>query len=394
MISKKASQVEDSITMAISALATKMKAEGHPVLSFSAGEPDFDTPKLIQDSAIDAILKGKTRYTAASGIVQLKEAVCAKLSRDHGLVYKPENIVVSCGAKHSLYNAFVAMLDPGDEVIIPSPYWVSYPDQVKMVDGVPVIIETTDKTEFKVSPEQVEKAITPKTKLFILNSPSNPTGGVYSKSELEALAKIFIKHNIYVISDEIYEKLVYGETFHSIAEIPGMKPLTILINGVAKAYAMTGWRIGYAAAEKPIADAMGRIQSQTTSNPTTPSQWACVDALNKGDESIEAMRLEFDERRKAMIGALNKIPDVTCMEAKGAFYAFPNVSSLYGKSCASGLITDSASFCNFLLKEKLVACIPGIGFGADDYIRFSYACSMKDIEEGMQRLKEFILSLK
>lgn len=396
MISHRASQTEDSITMAISAMAVQMRKEGKPVISFSAGEPDFKTPTFIQDAGISAIRDGKTTYTAASGIIELKQAVCAKLRQDHGLEYSPANIVISCGAKQSIYNALMALVNPGDEVIIPVPYWVSYPDQVNLVGGRSVFIPTTEATQFKITPEQLLAAITPKTKLLILNSPSNPSGMIYSRKELEAIARIIVEHSILVISDEIYEKLIYDESegHVSIAEIsPEAKALTIVINGVSKAYSMTGWRIGYAAAPVDIADAMGKIQSHCTSNPTTPSQWASVAALTGDTSEITAMKNEFHTRRDAMVAALNAIPGITCEMPMGAFYAFPNVSQCFGKRSATGLITDSASFCKLLLQDVFVAAVPGSGFGSDQNIRLSYATSMTNITEGIQRLHQWIESL-
>ncbi|NBV41524.1 pyridoxal phosphate-dependent aminotransferase [bacterium] len=397
MISHRASQTEDSITMAISAMAQQMRKEGKPVLGFSAGEPDFKTPVFIQDAGIAAIREGKTTYTAASGIPELKQAICAKLLRDNDLEYKPNNIVVSCGAKQSIYNALMALVDPGDEVIVPIPYWVSYPDQINLVGGRSVFVQTDESNDFKMTASQLVNAITPKTKLLILNSPSNPTGSVYTRRELEEIARIIVEHNILVISDEIYEKLIYdSEEGHiSIASLsPEVKSRTIVINGVSKAYSMTGWRIGYAAAPTAIADAMGKIQSHCTSNPTTPSQWASVTAINGEETEITAMKNEFHIRRNAMVQGLNDIVGISCVMPKGAFYAFPNISQLIGKRSPSGEITNSASLCKLLLQDALVACVPGSGFGADKYIRLSYATSMENIVEGMKRIKEWVASLR
>ncbi len=395
MIAKRASGVTDSITMAISALAQKLKKDGLDVLSFGAGEPDFDTPEIVKKSAIDAINAGKTKYTAATGIIELKEAVIAKLKRDNSLSYTPQEIVISCGAKHTIYNTMMALIDPGDEVIIPSPYWVSYPDQVHLCDGVPVFIHTTDQTRFKITPEQLKAAITPRSKLLILNSPSNPTGSVYSRSELEKIAEIALANNLLVLSDEIYEKLIYAPHEHvSIASLSeDMKQHTIVVNGVAKAYAMTGWRIGYCAAPARIANAIGTIQSHSTSNPNTPAQWASVTALNDVHAEIETMRIEFEKRRTVMVNGLNKISGISCLNPDGAFYTFPNVSALLGKTCASGKIENSAQLCQFLLKEALVACIPGSGFGAEGYIRLSYATSLSDIENGISRIEKWVNQL-
>ncbi len=390
MISKRADSIQDSITMAITAQAKKMKQEGLNVLGFSAGEPDFDTPDRIKNAAIKAIQEGKTKYTPTSGIPELKSAICDKFLKDDHLTYKPENIVVSCGAKHSIFNVILALINPGDEVIIPSPYWVSYPDQVNLAEGKPVIIETTDAAHFKITPAQLQQAITPRTKLLIINSPSNPTGSVYTKKELEAIADVVIKNNIVVLSDEIYEKLIYeGEKHTSIASLSDeMKKRTIVVNGVSKAYSMTGWRIGYIAATKEIAAAADRIQSQSTSNATSISQWASVEALKSGDEPIGPMKIEFNKRRNYMVQTLNQIKGVSCLSPQGAFYTFPKVSALYGKK-----VKNSDEFCKLMLEEALVACVPGSGFGADEHIRLSYATSMNDIEEGLKRIKTWVETL-
>ncbi len=395
MLAKRASNVSDSITMAITATAQRLKKEGQDVLSFGAGEPDFDTPDYIKQAGITAIQKGKTKYTAASGIAELKQAVCEKLKRDNNLTYAPNQIIISCGAKHSIFNVMMALVDDGDEVIIPSPYWVSYPDQVQLCGGKPVFIHTDESTEFKITPEQLKQVITPRTKLFVLGSPSNPTGSVYSRAELEALAEIFVENNIFVISDEIYEKLIYGTHQHiSIASIsPEIYKRTIVINGVSKAYSMTGWRIGYSAAPAEIAQVMGMLQSHATSNPTTPSQWASLEALTHNEDAVTAMRIEFEKRKNVMVDALNAIPGITCLNPHGAFYTFPNVSACFGKSSKSGKIENSAQFCEYLLNEALVACVPGSGFGAEGYIRLSYATSMDDITKGIERIKNWVSHL-
>lgn len=394
-LSTRAQSIKDSITMAISAKAKAMKAAGKNVLSFSAGEPDFDTPEAIKAAGIASITAGKTKYTAAAGIPELKNAVVAKLKRDNQLDYDAAQIVVSCGAKHSIFNALMAVVEPGDEVIVPSPYWVSYPDQVKLMGGVPVIVETTDQASFKMTPEQLEAAITPKTKLLILNSPSNPTGGIYSKEELAALAKIIVSHQILVLSDEIYEHLVYAGASHtSIATLGSdIQELSIVINGVSKAYSMTGWRIGYMAAPAPIAKACAKLQSQVTSNPTVASQYAALEALEGSQDPVYEMREAFESRRDVMVDGLNAIEGITCLKPGGAFYTFPNISSLYGKSSSVGVIQNSADFCAHLLEEKEMACVPGSGFGADDYIRLSYATGLDDINEGLERLASFVNSL-
>jgi aspartate aminotransferase len=394
-ISETASTVEASITMAITALANQLKSEGKPVIGMSAGEPDFDTPEFIKEAGIDAIRAGKTKYTAAAGLPVLKESIAKRLKADHGLDYDASQIVVSCGAKHSIFNVLLATLNSGDEVIIPSPYWVSYPDQVKMLGGVPVFIETTDADNFKITAQQLEASITKKSKIVILNTPSNPTGMVYTKSELQSLAEVIVKHQLLVISDEIYEKLIYDGEHVSIASLgEDIKDLTILINGASKAYSMTGWRIGYAAMPKEIAGACGRLQSHSTSNPTSISQWASLAAFEGDDSAVMEMKKEFVKRKKYMVERLNSISGITCLDPQGAFYAFPNISALIGKKSASGTIEDSVSFCTLFLQDKLVACVPGSGFGAEGYLRLSYATSMDAIVSALDRLEEWVGELK
>lgn len=395
-ISKRAETIQPSITLKISALAKQLKAEGQDVIEFGVGEPDFDTPAHIADAGVAAIRAGKTRYTAESGIPELKQAICDKLSQDNELDYRPENIVISCGAKHSIYNVIMALVDPGDEVIIPAPYWVSYPEMVRLADGIPVVVETDDTSEFRITPAQLKAALTPRTKVVILNTPSNPTGMMYNREEIQALAAVLTDHSCFIISDEIYEKLVYSAAPHlSIAAVaPQIKARTIVVNGVSKSYAMTGWRIGYIAAEKLIADAAARIQGHSTSNPTTISQWAALTAMTADQNKVQEMRDVFAERRVRMVQLLNAIPNVTCLEPTGAFYAFPNVKKCYGKSTPSGKkISNSLEFCAELLAEAKVACVPGIGFGSDDYIRLSYATSNTIIEAGIARIHAWINSL-
>ena len=393
-ISNTASKIEGSITMAITALANQLKSEGKPVIGMSAGEPDFDTPDFIKDAGIKAIQDGKTKYTAAAGMPALRESISKRLKRDHGLEYSPKQIVVSCGAKHSIFNVLLATINPGDEVIIPSPYWVSYPDQVSMLDGVPVFIETTDKDNFKITVEKLEAAITPKSKILILGSPSNPTGMVYTKEELRAIADCVVKHQLLVISDEIYEKLIYEGQHVSIASLGAdIQDLTVVVNGASKAYSMTGWRIGYAAMPLALATVCDQLQSHSTSNPTTISQWASLAAFDGDDKAVDVMRAAFFERKKVMVKRLNAIEGITCLDPQGAFYAFPNVSALFGKKSKTGIITDSGTFCTLFLKEKLVACVPGSGFGADGYVRLSYATSMDAINTAIDRLEEWVSEL-
>ncbi len=384
--------IKDSITVKITAIAAAMKKEGQDVVGFGAGEPDFDTPENIKKAAIAAINSGKNRYTAATGIIELKEAICRKFKRENNLHYTPDQIVISCGAKHSLFNLILAVVNPGDEVIIPAPYWVSYPDQIMLAEGAPIFILTTDKSQFKITPEQLEAVITKKTKLLVLTSPSNPTGMMYTQKEFERIAEIALKHHMWIISDEIYEHLNYSHPHVSIASLaPEIKARTIVVNGVSKAYAMTGWRIGYMAAPKDIAKAVGNIQSHSTTNPTTCAQWASIEALDGPQDCIQVMKDEYLKRRKYMVETLNTIPGIRCIWPDGAFYAFPNISELYGKTTAQGEpIKDSVTFCDALLKEEKVACVPGGGFGADDYIRLSYATSMKDIEKGLRRIAQFV----
>jgi len=396
LISHRARAVGDSITLQIGALAKQMKAEGKDVLSFSQGEPDFDTPESIKSVGIQAIQQGKTKYTAASGIPELKDAIRAKLQRDQGLDYQADNILVSCGAKHSIFNAHMALLNPGDEVIIPAPYWVSYPDQVLLAGAVPVVVNTSMESGFKITPDQLRKSLTKKSRVVILCTPSNPTGMMYSEQELTALAEVIVENNLIVYSDEIYEKLAYGGKKHfSIAQVSDeLKQRTVVINGVSKAYSMTGWRIGYMAAASNIIKAASKVQAQSTSNPTTSSQWASIYALNKAEGDVQKMTSAFDERRQYMVSALNAIPGVECLMPDGAFYAFPKIESFFGKQSASGKLLDSASFCNQLLKEQNVATVPGSGFGAEGYIRLSYSTSMAEIEEGIGRIGEWLKQLK
>lgn len=390
-IAKKASSISPSSTLAIDSKFKSMKAQGIDVVGFGAGEPDFDTPKHIREAAIEAIMAGKTKYTPASGTLELKEAVCRKFERDNGLSYKPENIVVSNGAKHSLVNAFMAICDPGDEVIIPAPYWVSYPEMVKLADGVPVILKTTEENGFKFSRDELLAAITPKTRALVLNSPSNPTGMIYTKEELKAIADIAVEKGIYVISDEIYEHLTYVGEHVSIASFgEEIKDLTIIVNGVSKTYAMTGWRIGFTASNAALAKVMANVQSHATSNPNTIAQVATVAALDGPTEDIKEMVKAFDERRKYMVSRIEKIDGVSCITPGGAFYVMMNISSLIGRELGGVKIGGSDDFANAFLEKAKVAVVPGSGFGAENYVRWSYATSMENIKEGLDRLEKFI----
>ena len=391
-LSKRALEISPSLTLEITDKAQKMRKSGIDIIGFGAGEPDFDTPENIQQAGIEAIKTGKTRYTAASGIPELKTAICEKLKRDNNLEYDNTNILVSSGAKHSIFNAFYAVLNEGDEVIIPVPYWVSYPEFIKVVGGVPVLVKTKESNDFKYTKECLEKAITDKTKVIVLNSPSNPTGTVYTRTELEMIAEIAVKNNIFIISDEIYEKLVYdGEEHISIASLnEDIKKLTIVINGMSKAFAMTGWRIGYAAAESEIIKVMSNIQSHTTSNASSISQYASVEGLN-GDQSVICdMIKEFDKRRIYMADRVNKINYLSCNMPKGAFYVMANITEAKGMTIRGHKIENSLDFTSLLLEEAKVAVVPGIAFGDDDYVRLSYATSMENIEKGLDRIEEVL----
>jgi len=395
-IAKRAQAIKPSPTLATAAQAKAMKAQGIDVVDFGVGEPDFDTPENVKQAGIKAIQSGFTKYTPAGGTDELKEAVIEKFKKDNGLQYEKAQVLISCGAKHSLYNIAEALFDPGDEVIIPAPYWVSYPDQVLLNDATPVIVTTTEEEGFKLSAKKLENAVTKKTKALVLNSPSNPTGLAYDKKTLEEIAAIVVKHNIYVISDEIYEKLIYDGFKHiSIASLgTEIKNLTMVVNGVSKSHAMTGWRIGYAAGPKDVINAMANIQSQSTSNPASISQKAAVEALRGSQEFTQVMNVEFDKRRKYMVGRLNRMKGVSCLMPVGAFYAFPRISSLFGKSANNKAINNSSDLAAYLLEEAKVALVSGDAFGADEYIRLSYATSMENIQKGLERIDAAIARLQ
>ena len=381
--------------MAITAQALKMKQEGKKVISFAAGEPDFDTPKNIKEEAIAAIKQGFTHYTVNSGIIELKEAVIEKLKKDNKVEYKPAEIIISNGAKQCLFNALLTVCNPEDEVLLPTPCWVSYTEQIKFAQAVPIFINTYQKDAFKLSAAQVEEKISSKTKLLILNSPNNPTGAVYEVEELKKIAQLLVKYDIYCICDEIYEKLIYDEAEHfTIASLSKeVKAKTIIINGVSKSYAMTGWRIGYAAGPEDIISGMGKIQGHSTSNPNSIAQKASVEALNGRQETIEEMRREFDERRKYMVKKLNQIKGVSCLKPAGAFYAFPNVSKILEKGVKYNngkRIINSFDLADFILNKVEVALIPGSAFEAEGYLRLSYATSMEDIKEGLDRIENIL----
>ena len=397
MISDRVKNIKPSLTLEITDKARKMKAEGISVIGFGAGEPDFNTPDYINAAAKKAIDIGFTKYTPASGTPQLKKAICEKFLKDNGLYYEPEQIVVSSGAKSSLYHAICAMVNPGDEVILPTPYWLTYPELIGLAQGKTVYVDCVKENGYKMTADRLEKAITEKTKCVIINSPNNPTGAVYSEDELKSIAKVIEKYGLYVISDEIYEKLVYGGAKHySIACCSDyMKEHTVVVNGVSKSYSMTGWRIGYFAAPRDIAKAAASMQSHTASNPCSISQYASVEALTspESDKFISEMQKTFDERRKYMVEVLQNTENVVCIEPKGAFYVFADVSACYGKKFNGAPINGSLSFADAAL-NKGVAVVPGLAFGDDKCIRLSYAISLSDIKEGLERLKLFIKELK
>jgi aspartate aminotransferase len=385
-LAARVSQVTPSITLAIAAKAKAMKAEGIDVCSFSAGEPDFDTPAHIKAAAAKALDEGKTKYGPAAGEPKLREAIANKLKTDNGLDYKAENVLVTNGGKHSLYNLIVALIDPGDEVIIPAPYWLSYPEMVTLAGGKSVIVNTDASTGYKITPEQLKKAITPKTKLFVLNSPSNPTGMVYTPEEIKALAKVIVDADILVVSDEIYEKILYDGAEHISIGALGAEIFsrTLISNGFAKGYSMTGWRLGYLAGPLEIIKAASTIQGHSTSNVCTFAQYGAIAALESSQDCVEEMRQAFAKRRQVMYDRLNAIPGLSCPKPDGAFYLFPDISK-------TGL--KSLEFCNALLEAHQVAVIPGVAFGADKNIRLSYATDMATIEKGMDRLEKFVRSL-
>jgi aspartate aminotransferase len=394
-LASRISTIKPSPTLAITAKANALKAEGRDVISFGAGEPDFDTPDHIKMAAVKAIEEGFTKYTPVDGIVELKDAIISKLSRDNQLTYDRAEIVVSCGAKHTLYNLTQVLFEDGDEVIIPSPYWVSYLDMVLLSGAKPVILKTGEAQGFKILPEQLEAAIARNTKAIIMNSPSNPTGVVYTARELAALAEVVSGKEMLVISDDIYEKIIYDDRpFTNIASLSKeLRNRTVVVNGVSKAYSMTGWRIGYAAGPEEIIKAMTKLQSQNTSNPTSISQRAAVEALNGNQESVGEMVEEFRRRRNVIVEKLNAIPGVTCVLPHGAFYVFPDVSSLFGRSYGGQVISNSSDFTAYLLEAANVAVIPGVDFGHDNHIRLSYATSLKNIEEGLKRINSAVKGL-
>jgi aspartate aminotransferase len=394
-LATRVTKIKPSPTLAVTMRAKALQAQGKDIIGFGAGEPDFDTPENIKQAAIKAIQEGFTKYTPVGGIDELKDAVITKLKRDNALNYRRSQIVASCGAKHTLYNIAQALFEKGDEVIIPAPYWVSYPDIVLLAGAKPVIVNTTTSTDFKLTPERLEKAIRKKTRAVVINSPSNPTGATYSLKELEGLAEVILSKGILAISDDIYEKILYdGIKFHNIANVSEtMKERCIVVNGVSKAYAMTGWRIGYAAGPEKIISAVTEMQSQSTSNATSISQKASVEALAGDQRTVSMMAAEFEKRRDYIVDRLNRIRGISCMKPPGAFYVFPRVSRLYGTGYGDRKIANSVDLSEFLLEEGGVAVVPGSAFGNDRHIRLSYATSMKNIEEGVRRIKAAVEKL-
>lgn len=391
-ISDRASNINPSLTLAIDAKLKQMISEGIKVYGFGAGEPDFDTPEYIRKAAIEAINIGFTRYTAAQGTMDLRKAICGKLERENGIKYNPNEILVSSGAKHSLSNAFAAILDPGDEVIVPVPYWVSYTEIIKLNGGIPVLVRTKSENDFKITKEDFEAAITSKTKAILINTPSNPAGSVYCKKELESIAETALKHNIYIVSDEIYERLTYDGIEHvSIASISEeIKDITILINGMSKAYAMTGWRLGYAASNERIIKAMSSVQSHAVSHPSSITQYAATVALNGPQDDVKYMVKEFEKRRNYMYKRINEIKFLNCKKPQGAFYVYVDISNILNHELDGKTIENSIDLALVLLDKSKVAVIPGAAFGTDNYIRLSYATSMNTIIEGLNVLEDFL----
>jgi aspartate aminotransferase len=394
-LAARAGRVVASPTLSITATAKAMTAQGIDVVDFASGEPDFDTPALVKAAAEAALRAGFTKYTAASGIDELKDAIVDKLKAEQGLRYERAQVLVSCGAKHSLYNLAQALLDPGDEVIIPTPYWVSYPDQVLLNDGVPRFLETKEADGYAIRQAVLEALTTPRTKAVIVNTPSNPTGATYDRASLEAIAEVAVRRNLLIISDEIYEKIVYDGVRHvSIASLgPEVAARTVVVNGVSKAFAMTGWRIGYAAGPKDLITAMANIQSQSTSNPTSISQKAAVAALRSPEDFTARMVTEFDRRRRLMVERLNKMPGVSCRMPTGAFYTFPNVQGVLGRRHRSGQISSPSDLARYLLEQAQIAVVPGEPFGAPAHIRLTYATGMDVIARGLDRMEAALRNL-
>jgi aspartate aminotransferase len=386
-LAERARKMAPSGTMAMAARARAMRAQGIDVLSFSQGEPDFDTPERVKEAAIRALRDGHTKYTESGGILQVRQAACAKLRRDDGLDYEPADVVFSVGSKHSLYNIWAVLVGPGDEVIVPSPYWVSYTEQVKLCQGTPVVVPTDEARGFQIDVDAIRRAITPRTKLLLVNTPNNPTGAVYARGDLEALARLAVERDLLVVSDEAYESLSYDGRVPSIASLgPEIKARTLVVQTCSKAYAMTGWRLGFTAGPREIVQAMTDLQGQLTSNPTSIAQWAAIEALMGPQDDVAKMAGEFDRRRHAMIEGLNRIPGVRCPMPQGAFYAFPDVSGLFGRRFRGQPLAGSADVATFLLEGARVAVVAGAEFGSDRHVRLSYACGIEQIREGLARV--------
>ncbi len=394
-LSARAERLQPSATLTITAKAKALKSQGVDVIGFGAGEPDFDSPDHVKEAAIKAINEGMTKYTGVGGIDELKDAIIYRLKEDHNLEYEKSEIIASVGAKHTLYNVIQVLFDKGDEVIVPAPYWVSYPEQIKLAEATPVILETKESDGFKITPTALKQHINSNTKALILNYPSNPTGATYNEAELRAIVDVAMDAGLIIISDEIYEKIIYGGIKHIPVASLGedIKKATILVNGVSKTYSMTGWRIGYAAGDKGVISAMSKLQGQSTSNPTSISQWAAIAALRGDHQIIDDRTKEFEQRKNYIVEKLNDIPQINCFDPQGAFYVFPNVSGCYGKEYNGKIIKDSLDFTEFILDEAKVAVVPGVAFGADDYVRISYATSMDDIVKGIDRMTEAIQKL-
>jgi aspartate aminotransferase len=391
MLADRLKTLAPSSTLAVQAKARALRARGIDVISFGAGEPDFDTPERIKEAAVAAMRRGQTKYTEVGGIPELRQAVCAKLRRDNGLDYEPAEVLVSCGAKHTLFNIVTALVNPGDEVLVPSPFWVSYPEQVRLLGGAPVTVQTREATGFDLDPAALRAAVTPRTKLVVLNSPNNPTGAVFSPAALAEVARLAVERQLWVVADECYESLTFEGRHVSIASLgPEVKARTLVVNTCSKAYAMTGWRIGYAAGPREIIRAMTDVQSQVTSNPSSVAQWAAVEALSGPQDEVAKMAGEFDRRRRLIVAGLNALPGVTCVMPKGAFYAFANVSGLFGRTWTreggATTLKGSLDVAAFLLEAARVAVVPGLDFGSDAHVRLSYATSDALIREGLARM--------
>jgi aspartate aminotransferase len=395
ILARRLKTLAPSSTLAVQAKARELRARGIDVISFGAGEPDFDTPQRIKEAAAAAMARGHTKYTEVGGVPEVRAAVCAKLKRDNGLDYDPADVLISCGAKHTLYNLMVAALDPGDEVIVPSPFWVSYPEQVKLVGAVPVPVATHESTGFDLDPEAVRRAVTPRTRAIILNSPNNPTGAVFSPDTLEAVARLAVERDLLLVSDECYEPLSYEGRHTSPASFgPEVKARTLVVNTCSKAYAMTGWRVGYAAGPRELIRAMTDVQSQVTSNPASIAQYAAVEALTGPQDDVAKMAGEFDRRRRLIVEGLNALPGVRCTMPRGAFYAFANVSGLRGRVAPGGArLGGSVDVTAFLLEHARVAVVPGVDFGSDAHVRLSYATGADLIREGLTRMQAAIGAL-